>query len=90
MSTERRLIPPKRLNRKPGFKAVLLAMRNRGLALHRHHTKHGLVEWSLSDGTLITDHTARILIDSPQIVAVDDGLPLPGGAIPQTFRLVTQ
>jgi hypothetical protein len=64
--------------------AVIAAMRRRGLSVHRHHQRNGVVEWTLSDGTPLKDVIARAVIANPSVIGVDDGLPLIG--LPQTYR----
>jgi hypothetical protein len=61
---------------------VLRAM-EAGCALHVELTKTG-PSWVLSDGTPVTDFTARLVIASASVAGADDALF--DDAPPQTFR----
>jgi len=59
-----------------------------GCSLHRglDHRKH--VQWTLSDGEVIDDEIARLVIKNSNIAGVGDTLFPEFGELSQTFRYV--
>jgi hypothetical protein len=73
----------RRIDRKLATAQLVLAEMRNGAALHLTHARGGPI-WALSTGKQITDHVARLVIASSNVVGVGDALF--AGCRAQTYR----
>jgi hypothetical protein len=68
---------------------VIATMCKGGEALHHHHDRQGPVWWLSHSGRRVPDNVARLVITSPNVVNVGDGLPFGSDVAAQTFRFAS-